>query len=40
MSAEFHDLDDWLLKRAIRTLETKRKAELMELDDGDGVKFF
>ena len=38
--AEFHGLDDWLLKRALQTLEKQRKAELMSFDGNEGVKFF
>ena len=38
--AEFHGLDDWLLKRALETLEKQRKAELILFDGNEGVKFF
>lgn len=34
---EFHQLDDWLLVRALKTLEIDGKAELMGTE---GVKFF
>ncbi|XP_072034950.1 vacuolar protein-sorting-associated protein 25-like [Amphiura filiformis] len=37
---EFHGLEDWLLKRALRTLERQRKAELIAFDGNEGVKFF
>ncbi|KAK2167232.1 hypothetical protein NP493_1285g00052 [Ridgeia piscesae] len=37
---EFHGLDDWLLKRALQTLEKQRKAELISFDGNEGVKFF
>ncbi|XP_064598356.1 vacuolar protein-sorting-associated protein 25-like [Liolophura sinensis] len=34
---EFHGLEEWLLLRALKTLEVDRKAELM---GNEGVKFF
>ncbi|XP_038071505.1 vacuolar protein-sorting-associated protein 25-like [Patiria miniata] len=37
---EFFGLDDWLLKRALRTLEKQRKAEIMSFGTSEGVKFF
>ncbi|XP_070569700.1 vacuolar protein-sorting-associated protein 25-like [Ptychodera flava] len=37
---EFHKLDMDLLRRALKTLEAKRKAELISFDSNEGVKFF
>ena len=37
---EFHGLEDWLLKRALETLEQKHKAEIISYDGSEGVKFF
>jgi len=37
---EFHGLEDWLLMRALRTLEVEGKAELLTVGDLEGVKFF
>ncbi|XP_028403021.1 vacuolar protein-sorting-associated protein 25-like [Dendronephthya gigantea] len=42
---EFHDIDMWMLKRALQTLEVKNKAQIFEGptpgdDSGLGVKFF
>ncbi|GFO05328.1 vacuolar protein-sorting-associated protein 25 [Plakobranchus ocellatus] len=37
---EFHGLDKDVLIQALQTLEAERKAELMEFDGGEGVKFF
>ncbi|CAH1788791.1 unnamed protein product [Owenia fusiformis] len=37
---EFHGLETWLLKRALQTLVSQRKAELISFDGNDGVKFF
>lgn len=42
---EFHGIDMWMLKRALKTLETKGKAQMFEGptpgdDSGLGVKFF
>ena len=37
---EFHGLDKDVLIQALRTLEAERKAELMEFDGSEGVKFF
>jgi len=34
---EFHGIEKWLLLKALRTLETNRKAEVI---GDDGVKFF
>ncbi|KAH3706615.1 vacuolar protein-sorting-associated protein 25-like [Dreissena polymorpha] len=36
----FHGLEDWLLRRALQTLEKDGKAELMSFDGNEGVKFF
>jgi len=37
---EFHGLEDWLLKRALKTLEAEGKAEMIAFDGNEGVKFF
>lgn len=37
---EFHGLDAEILTRALKTLETSGKAELISFDDNQGVKFF
>lgn len=37
---EFHGLDEQILIKALRTLETKGKCELIMFDDNQGVKFF
>ena len=37
---EFHGLDNWLLLRALKTLELEGKAELILFDGNEGVKFF
>ena len=37
---DFHGLDGDVLKKALRTLETQNKAELMSFDGNEGVKFF
>ncbi|KAF4523462.1 hypothetical protein B566_EDAN014998 [Ephemera danica] len=37
---EFHGLDTEVLVRALRTLESEKKAELIMFDDSQGVKFF
>lgn len=37
---EFHGLEEWLLLRALQTLQSERKAEIITLADSKGVKFF
>ncbi|XP_048238484.1 vacuolar protein-sorting-associated protein 25-like [Haliotis cracherodii] len=37
-SQEFHGLENWLLLRALKTLQSQGKAEL--IDGSEGVKFF
>ncbi|XP_013188511.2 vacuolar protein-sorting-associated protein 25 isoform X2 [Amyelois transitella] len=37
---EFHGLDMNVLIKALKSLQTKGKCELMEFDDNQGVKFF
>ncbi|KAL6256323.1 hypothetical protein P5V15_012440 [Pogonomyrmex californicus] len=37
---EFHGLDTEVLIRSLRTLEAARKAEIIQFDDNQGVKFF
>ncbi|XP_015599053.1 vacuolar protein-sorting-associated protein 25 isoform X2 [Cephus cinctus] len=37
---EFHGLDPEVLVRALRTLESSNRAELIMFDDNQGVKFF
>ncbi|KAL4232323.1 Vacuolar protein-sorting-associated protein 25 [Mactra antiquata] len=37
---EFHGIEQWLLIRALKTLENDGKAELMKFGDNEGVKFF
>ncbi|KAK7869976.1 hypothetical protein R5R35_013744 [Gryllus longicercus] len=37
---EFYGLDSEILIKALRTLEQKKKAELIFFDDNQGVKFF
>lgn len=37
---EFHGIEQWLLVRALKTLEADGKAELMKFGDNEGVKFF
>ena len=37
---EFHGLEQWLLLRALKSLEIDGKAELMAFGDNEGVKFF
>jgi ESCRT-II complex subunit VPS25 len=37
---EFHGLEKWLLLRALQTLQDQGKAELMNFDGNEGVKFF
>lgn len=37
---EFHGIENWLLLRALKTLETDGKAELIMFDGNEGVKFF
>lgn len=39
-SADFHGLDKWMLIRALKTLEEQGKAEIMDFDGNEGVKFF
>ncbi|KAJ8264608.1 hypothetical protein GJAV_G00151240 [Gymnothorax javanicus] len=39
-SEEFHGLEEWLLVRSLQTLQSDGKAELINMDDGKGVKFF
>jgi len=40
-SQDFHGIENWLLLRALKTLESSGKAEIMSLGEGsDGVKFF
>lgn len=40
LHTEFHGLDNEVLVRALRTLESSKKAELIIFDDNEGVKFF
>ncbi|XP_071822818.1 vacuolar protein-sorting-associated protein 25-like [Apostichopus japonicus] len=37
---EFSGLEDWLLSRALKTLQRQQKAELISFDGNEGVKFF
>lgn len=37
---EFHSIEQWLLVRALKTLEASGKAELISFGDKEGVKFF
>ncbi|XP_062574732.1 uncharacterized protein LOC134236571 isoform X4 [Saccostrea cucullata] len=37
---EFHGLEKWLLLRALQSLQDQGKAELMNFDGNEGVKFF
>lgn len=37
---EFHRLEQWLLLRALKSLEIDGKAEMMSFGDNEGVKFF
>ena len=37
---EFHGIENWLLLRALKTLEADGKAELIMFDGNEGVKFF
>ncbi|XP_033729052.1 vacuolar protein-sorting-associated protein 25-like [Pecten maximus] len=37
---DFHGLENWLLIRALKSLENQQLAELMSFDGSDGVKFF
>ncbi|GFR90554.1 vacuolar protein-sorting-associated protein 25-like [Elysia marginata] len=37
---EFHGLDKDVLIQALKTLESERKAELIDFDGSEGVKFF
>ena len=37
---EFHGMENWLLLRALKTLESEGKAELIMFDGNEGVKFF
>ena len=38
---DFHGIENWLLLRALKTLESSGKAEIISLGEGsDGVKFF
>lgn len=37
---EFHGLEQWLLLRALKSLEIDGKAEMMSFGDNEGVKFF
>jgi len=37
---EFHGLDTWLLTRSLKVLEQQKKAEIISLNDSEGVKFF
>jgi len=37
---DFHGLENWLLVRALKTLEQQKKAELISFDGNEGVKFF
>ncbi|EAT45770.1 AAEL002970-PA [Aedes aegypti] len=37
---EFHGLDQTVLKKALKVLETKGKCELIAFDDSEGVKFY
>ncbi|KAJ8321029.1 hypothetical protein KUTeg_002616 [Tegillarca granosa] len=37
---EFHGLEKWLLLRALQTLEQQGKAEIINFDGNEGVKFF
>uniref|UniRef100_S4R6R2 Vacuolar protein-sorting-associated protein 25 n=1 Tax=Petromyzon marinus TaxID=7757 RepID=S4R6R2_PETMA len=37
---EFHGLDEWLLLRALESLQEEGRAEVMSIGDGKGVKFF
>lgn len=39
-NTEFHGIENWLLLRALKTLEQQRKAELISFDGNEGVKFF
>lgn len=38
--SEFHGLDMNVLMKALKSLESKGKCELIEFDDNQGVKFF
>ncbi|XP_076166664.1 vacuolar protein sorting 25 [Ptiloglossa arizonensis] len=40
VNEEFYGLDTEVLIKALRTLETNKKAELILFDDNQGVKFF
>ena len=37
---EFHNLDKEVLMKALRILQSQKKAELIKFDDSEGVKFF
>lgn len=37
---EFHGIEEWLLVRALKTLEADGKCELMSFGENQGVKFF
>lgn len=37
---EFHGLDQAVLVKALRVLESQQKCELINFDDNEGVKFF
>lgn len=37
---EFHGLEKWLLLRALQTLQDQGKAEIINFDGNEGVKFF
>ncbi|XP_058116042.1 vacuolar protein-sorting-associated protein 25 [Anopheles ziemanni] len=37
---EFHGLDEGVLTKALKVLESRGKCEIIVLDDGSGVKFF
>lgn len=37
---DFHGIENWLLLRALKTLELQGKAELISFNGNDGVKFF
>lgn len=36
----FHGLDEDMLRKALRSLEIQKKAEIMSFDGNEGVKFF
>lgn len=36
----FHGLEEWMLLRALQSLQADGKAEVITMGDGKGVKFF